>query len=86
MPREVASLLAGSMVTTTVLLPNSAARRASAPLEVVLPTPPDPQSIRTRLDRIRSSIVSFLTLVPTFGSFLRSAYRGSLVRNPGHRR
>jgi hypothetical protein len=42
-PKEVASRFAGSIVTTTVLLPSRAARRAMAALRVVFPTPPVPQ-------------------------------------------
>ena len=42
-PRELASRLAGSMVTTQAVRPRRAASRANAAAVVVLPTPPEPQ-------------------------------------------
>ena len=47
-PSDCASRRAGSMVSTTVRRPRSAARSARAAATVVLPTPPEPQQTTTR--------------------------------------
>ncbi|OLT19937.1 hypothetical protein BJF78_10280 [Pseudonocardia sp. CNS-139] len=54
-PRACASRLAGSIVSTTVRRPRSAARSASAADVVVLPTPPEPQHTTTRVAGSSSS-------------------------------
>jgi hypothetical protein len=46
-PSACARRRAGSMVSTTVLRPRSAARTAIAAAVVVLPTPPEPQHTMT---------------------------------------
>src|SRR4051794_32472611 len=48
-PRELARRLAGSIVTTATLRPRAAMPSAIAAEVVVLPTPPDPAQMQTRL-------------------------------------
>src|SRR5215217_3374381 len=54
-PRAWARRRAGSMVSTQVRRPDSAAHRATAAAVEVLPTPPDPQHTTIRADRASSA-------------------------------
>ena len=57
-PSELASRLAGSMVTTATFAPSAAAPIASAAAVVVLPTPPEPAHTTMRRPA-RSSATDF---------------------------
>ena len=49
MPSAAASRLAGSIVITATFCPRAASPRASAAEVVVLPTPPAPRQMQTRV-------------------------------------